>query len=120
MTPKIAAFAGSTRSASFNKQLVAIAADAARAAGAEVTVIDLRDLALPLFDQDLEDWLKLEFELTRAGGERPPAAAPSGAASAPAANVSARAPSAPVSAAPAAPALPAPSARPAPSAKPAP
>ena len=53
--PKIAAFAGSTRSGSFNKKLVAIAADAARAAGAEVTVVDLRDLALPLFDQELED-----------------------------------------------------------------
>jgi chromate reductase, NAD(P)H dehydrogenase (quinone) len=53
--PKLVAFAGSTRSASFNKQLVALAADAARAAGAEVTVVDLRDLALPLFDQDLEE-----------------------------------------------------------------
>ncbi len=52
--PKIVTFAGSTRTGSFNKQLVALAADAARATGAEVTVVDLRDLALPLFDQDLE------------------------------------------------------------------
>ena len=54
-TPKIVAFAGSLRAESFNKKLVALAADAGRAAGAEVTVVDLRELALPLFDQDLED-----------------------------------------------------------------
>lgn len=53
-TPKILAFAGSTRTDSFNKKLIHIAADAARTAGAEVTVIDLRDLELPLFDQDDE------------------------------------------------------------------
>jgi chromate reductase, NAD(P)H dehydrogenase (quinone) len=54
-TPKILAFAGSTRSASLNKQLARFAADAARAAGAEVTLLDLRDYALPLFDEDLEE-----------------------------------------------------------------
>ncbi len=54
-TPKILAFAGSTRTASYNKRLVSFAAEAARAAGAEVTLIDLRDYPLPLFDGDLEE-----------------------------------------------------------------
>lgn len=52
--PRILAFSGSTRSGSFNTMLVRVAAEAARSAGAQVTVADLRDLALPLFDQDLE------------------------------------------------------------------
>lgn len=51
---KILAFAGSTRTDSFNKKLVKIAADGAREAGAEVTLLDLRDLPLPLYDGDLE------------------------------------------------------------------
>jgi chromate reductase, NAD(P)H dehydrogenase (quinone) len=54
-TPKILAFAGSTRSESFNKKLVKIAVAGARNAGAEVTLIDLRDFPLPLYDGDLED-----------------------------------------------------------------
>jgi NAD(P)H-dependent FMN reductase len=53
-TPKILAFAGSTRTDSYNKRLVKIAVAGARAAGAEVTLIDLRDFPLPLFDGDLE------------------------------------------------------------------
>jgi NAD(P)H-dependent FMN reductase len=53
-TPKILAFAGSTRNGSFNKKLVKIAADAARAAGAQVTYLDLRDIPMPLYDGDLE------------------------------------------------------------------
>ena len=52
--PKILAFAGSTRAASYNKLLVKVAAAGARAAGAEVTYVDLYDLPLPLFDEDLE------------------------------------------------------------------
>jgi len=51
---KILAFAGSAREGSLNKQLVKIAAAEARAAGAEVTELDFRDLPLPLYDQDLE------------------------------------------------------------------
>ncbi len=52
--PKILAFAGSMREASFNKRLIHVAADGARETGTEVTVIDLRDLPLPLYDGDLE------------------------------------------------------------------
>lgn len=52
--PKILAFAGSTRTDSYNKVLVKIAAAGAQAAGAEVTYLDLRDLPMPLYDGDLE------------------------------------------------------------------
>ena len=51
---KILAFAGSLRRESYNKKLVRVAAAGARAAGAEVTELDLRDLPLPVFDEDLE------------------------------------------------------------------
>jgi chromate reductase, NAD(P)H dehydrogenase (quinone) len=53
-TPKILAFAGSLRAGSYNKKLAKVAAEAARAAGAEVTLADLKDLPLPVFDQDIE------------------------------------------------------------------
>jgi len=53
-TPKVLAFAGSARQGSFNKKLVKIAAEGAKAAGAEVTYLDFRDLPLPLYDEDLE------------------------------------------------------------------
>lgn len=52
--PRVLAFAGSARRDSYNKKLVRIAADAAQAAGAEVTLIDLADYPLPIMDEDLE------------------------------------------------------------------
>jgi len=52
--PRILAFAGSTRRDSFNKKLVEIASDGARSAGGEVTLIDLADFPMPLYDGDLE------------------------------------------------------------------
>lgn len=51
---KILAFSGSGRRDSYNQQLVSIAAAGARQAGAEVTLINLRDFPLPLFHEDLE------------------------------------------------------------------
>ena len=51
---KILAFAGSTRTDSFNKKLVKIAAAGAKEAGADVTIVDLRDFQMPLYDEDLE------------------------------------------------------------------
>ncbi len=52
--PRILAFAGSLRKDSYNKKLVAVAATGARSAGAEVTLIDLADYPLPVFNEDLE------------------------------------------------------------------
>ena len=52
--PKILAFAGSTRIESFNKKLIKIAATGAKDTGADVTVIDLRDFQMPIYDGDLE------------------------------------------------------------------
>ncbi|MEE8241441.1 MAG: NAD(P)H-dependent oxidoreductase [Nitrospirales bacterium] len=53
--PRVLAFAGSARAESFNKKLVKVAGEGAWAAGADVTVLDLRDFPLPLFDEDLEE-----------------------------------------------------------------
>ena len=52
--PRFLAFAGSLRKDSYNKKLVHIAAAAARAAGADVEFIDLKDYPLPLYDEDIE------------------------------------------------------------------
>lgn len=52
---KILAFAGSSRKDSVNKKLVIIAAKGAEKAGAEVTIIDLLDYPMPIYNGDLED-----------------------------------------------------------------
>ncbi len=51
---RILAFAGSARRESWNHRLVSVAADGARQAGAEVTLLDMRDYVIPLFDEDCE------------------------------------------------------------------
>lgn len=51
---KLLIFAGSTRLASFNRKLAHAAADLARAAGAEVTHLELADFDIPMYNADLE------------------------------------------------------------------
>lgn len=53
--PRILAFAGSARRESYNKKLIRIAARGAEEAGAEVTLLDLADFPMPLYDGDLEE-----------------------------------------------------------------
>lgn len=52
--PKILAFAGSLRKESWNQKLIRAAAEGARKAGCEVTLLDLAEYPLPLMDEDLE------------------------------------------------------------------
>lgn len=52
--PTILAFAGSARRDSFNKKLIRIAVRGAEAAGAKVTLVDLAEYPMPLYDQDVE------------------------------------------------------------------
>jgi chromate reductase len=54
MAVKVLAFAGSARRDSLNKKLARVAAEAARAAGGEVTFIDLDDFPMPVYHGDLE------------------------------------------------------------------
>ncbi len=53
-TPRLIAFSGSLRAQSYNHLLVTVAAEAARSAGAEVTILRLADYPLPLLNQDVE------------------------------------------------------------------
>ncbi|RYF07697.1 MAG: NADPH-dependent oxidoreductase [Comamonadaceae bacterium] len=47
-------FAGSTRAQSFNRRLAYATADIARAAGAQVTLLELSDFDIPMYNADLE------------------------------------------------------------------
>lgn len=51
---KLLMFAGSARKASTNKQLAPLAARNAKEAGADVTLIDLADFDMPIYNGDLE------------------------------------------------------------------
>lgn len=48
-------FAGSARNSSLNKKLAAASAEKARQLGIEVTLVDLKDFPMPLYDGDLEE-----------------------------------------------------------------
>ena len=63
---RVLVFAGSLRKASWNKKLAALAAEEARAAGAEVDLADFREFELPVYDGDLE-----EASGVPAGGQAP-------------------------------------------------
>jgi NAD(P)H-dependent FMN reductase len=53
-TTRILALAGSQRTGSYNRRLLQIAVAGAQVAGAEVTVVEMREFPLPLYDPDLE------------------------------------------------------------------
>lgn len=57
MTPpiRVLAVAGSLRSGSFNRKLLAIAVPALAQHGIEIDLLDLRELPLPVYDGDIED-----------------------------------------------------------------
>ena len=54
-TPRILALCGSLRTGSINLKLLTIAAEEARKLGAEVDLVDLKKLVLPLYDGDEEE-----------------------------------------------------------------
>ena len=51
---KLLIFAGSTRQHSINRRLASAAATMARAAGADVTLLELSSLDIPMYNADLE------------------------------------------------------------------
>jgi len=55
MSVQIVALTGSLRAASWNTTLMHVAAKAAERAGASVTIANLRDYEMPLYNQEIED-----------------------------------------------------------------
>lgn len=51
---KVLIFAGSTRQQSYNRKLARVTAEMARASGAEVTLLELGDFDVPMYNADLE------------------------------------------------------------------
>ena len=51
---RVLAFAGSLRKDSWNRKLIALGAERARELGADVDLLDLREVDMPLYDGDLE------------------------------------------------------------------
>lgn len=51
-TARILAFAGSSRTGSWNRQVLEVAAAGAREAGAQVTVVNLGDYPMPIYNAD--------------------------------------------------------------------
>ena len=64
---RLLVFAGSTRLASFNRKLAHVAAQMARASGAEVTHIELADFDIPMYNADLGKRGFIHVELWRLG-----------------------------------------------------
>lgn len=54
MHPQLLVFAGSTRQHSFNRRLAQATATLAREAGAQVTLLELSDFDIPMYNADLE------------------------------------------------------------------
>lgn len=54
MMRKVLVFAGSTRADSFNRKLAREAAEVLKKQGFEITLADLADYPMPLYDGDLE------------------------------------------------------------------
>ncbi len=51
---RLLAFSGSTRNGSFNQAILEIAAEGARESGAKVTVVNLADYPMPIYNEDEE------------------------------------------------------------------